>query len=111
MSSPGRTWNRYTVLVNSTTNNLIPLNFLSLHLLPTHIPFDICSACSEPVLPAHAQFERIQVVALCRVLLRYVFCSHKCLTGVVEQWEVERIKETAKKRTPENRFQVKEREG
>jgi hypothetical protein len=80
------------------------------HLLPMHISYDICSSCSEPVLPVHAQFDRIQVVALCRVLLRYVFCSHGCLSKVVAQWDRDRTEEIIRKRSREMRFHIKEGE-
>jgi Leucine rich repeat len=86
-------------------NHIIP--FPS-HLLPSHIPIDICSSCYEPVFPAHAQLEKIQVVALCRVRLRYVFCSHKCFSKIVEQWENERMFEEAKKLARQNRFHTKD---
>jgi hypothetical protein len=59
-------------------------------------------------LPAHAQFERIQVVALCRVRLRYVFCSHKCFSEVIERWELEQKEDLARKRLREKRFRIKE---
>jgi hypothetical protein len=78
------------------------------HLLPAHIPIDICSTCCGPVCPVHAQFDKIQVVALCRVRLRYIFCSHKCYSKVVEQWEDERIEQENRRRLRQNRFYSKD---
>lgn len=80
------------------------------HLLPSYIPIDICSACSEPVMPAHAQFDKLEVVALCRVRLRFVFCSHKCYSKVIQQWENERIEEEEKKLLRQHRFHTKNHE-
>jgi len=74
------------------------------HLFPTYIPIDICSACFEPVFPIYAQFDKIQVVVLCRVLLRYVFCSHICYYKFIEQQENERVLEEERKRLRRNRF-------
>jgi hypothetical protein len=78
------------------------------HLLPTCIPIDICSECSEVVFPVHAQFERMQIVALSRVLLRYVFCSHRCFSKVIERWRVGRKEEAARRSAREDRFLVKD---
>ena len=78
------------------------------HLLPRHIPIDICSACYEPVFPAHAQFDKVQVIALCRVRLRYIFCSHQCYSKVVEQWEHERIEQEKRILLRQNRFHTKD---
>ena len=78
------------------------------HLLPTHIPIEICSTCYAPVCPAHAQFDKVQVVALCRVRLRYIFCSHQCYSKVVEQWEDERIEQEKRKWLRQNRFHTKD---
>ena len=78
------------------------------HLLPAHIPIDICSTCYGPVYPVHAQFDKTQVVALCRVRLRYIFCSHQCYSKVVEQWEDERIEQENRRRLRQNRFHNKD---
>jgi hypothetical protein len=78
------------------------------HLLPTHIPIDICSTCYGPVCPAHAQFDKVQVVALCRVRLRYIFCSHQCYSKVVERWEDERIEQEKRRWLRQNRFHTKD---
>ena len=78
------------------------------HLLPDEIPVDLCAACSEIVFPIHAQFDKVHVVALCRVRLRYIFCSHGCLSNVIERWEMERKKEEAKKLSRQKRFHTKD---
>ena len=77
------------------------------HFLPVRFPYDICSACSEIVLPVHAEVDRIQVVALSRVRLRYVFCSHVCFQKVVEEWEKERMEGVARKLLRQARFDGK----
>jgi len=77
------------------------------HFLPVRFPYDICSACSEIVLPVHAEVDRIQVVALSRARLRYVFCSHVCFSKVVEEWEKERMEGVARKLLRQARFDGK----
>src|SRR5579859_3462468 len=81
------------------------------HFLPQRIPIDICSECSEICLPIHAQFDRIEVVALCKVRLRYTFCSHGCFSKVVEEWDAMRTEETNKKQLRLARFHLKELSG
>ena len=77
------------------------------HFLPVRFPYDICSACSEIVLPVHAEVDRIQVVALSRARLRYVFCSHVCFQKVVEEWEKEMMEGVARKLLRQARFDGK----
>lgn len=77
------------------------------HLLPAQIPLDLCSSCSNIALPNHAEFIKFQLVALCRVRLRYVFCSHKCLAEVVTLWELEEQERKEKQRLRQQRFEVK----
>jgi hypothetical protein len=81
------------------------------HLLPQRIPIDLCSACSEICLPIHAQFDRIQVVALCKVRLRYIFCSHGCFSKVIEEWDSMRTEETNRKQLRLARFHLKDHSG
>ena len=78
------------------------------HLLPTHIPVDICSTCCQTVFPAHAQFDKLHVVALCRVRLRYIFCSHQCYRNVIEQGETLRMEEEARSLLRQTRFHAKD---
>jgi hypothetical protein len=74
------------------------------HLLPTFIPFDLCSHCLEPVLPIHAQFIKVQTVALTRVRLQYMFCSHKCFAKVTDVWKVEDRLAEEKRKWRHDRF-------
>jgi hypothetical protein len=78
------------------------------HVLPQTYPFDICSVCSEPVCPAHAQFDKIQTVALRRVRLRYILCSHPCYSSLVGKWNTEMNNTKAKLAERESRFRVKQ---
>ena len=78
------------------------------HLLPKTIPFDICSVCSEPVYSAHAQFHKIQTVALRRVRLRYILCSHHCYATLGDRWIHEVQNAEAKRADRELRFRVKQ---
>jgi len=78
------------------------------HVLPKTIPFDICSVCSEPVYPAHAQFHKIQRVALRRVCLQYILCSHHCYTTLADRWTHEVRDSEAKRAERELRFRVKQ---
>ena len=77
------------------------------HFLPLCIPYDICSRCSEIVLPTHAEIIRIQEVALCRVSLRYIFCSHTCVAEMLREWDVEKQQEDERRRVRQQRFEVK----
>jgi hypothetical protein len=80
------------------------------HVLPKTIPFDICSVCSEPVFPAHAQFDKIQIVALHRARLRYVLCSHQCYSILTERW-IDEVSEAKERRAVrELRFRTKQDE-
>ena len=97
-----------TGIYEETPSNINQILPFPSHLLPRNPSLDICSSCSEIVLPVHAQFDRFQVIALCRVQLRYVFCSHKCFHKVVEDWRVEQEEEMAKKKLRETRFHIKE---
>jgi len=78
------------------------------HLLPPYIPVDLCSACLEPAFPIHAEFEVSRVVALSRVRLRYVFCSHACALKCVNEMEKERREIDSKKRERQKRFHTKD---
>lgn len=78
------------------------------HLLPSEIPVDLCAACYQIAFPIHARFDKVQVVALCSVRLRYDFCSHKCLSSLIERWEFERKIEDAKKLSRQARFHAKD---
>ena len=80
------------------------------HVLPKTFPCDICAVCSEPVFPAHAQFEKIQSVALRRVRLRYVLCSHPCYSSLVEKWSTDMKEAKAKLAERESRFRIKQDE-
>jgi Leucine-rich repeat (LRR) protein len=97
-----------TGIYEETPSNINQILPFPSHLLPRNPSLDICSSCSEIALPVHAQFDRFQVIALCRVRLRYVFCSHKCFHKVVEDWRVEQEEEMARKNLRETRFHVKE---
>jgi hypothetical protein len=77
------------------------------HFLPPTIALELCSLCSEIVIPIHTEIFRVQDVALCRVTLRYVFCSHKCSTEMIRRWEDERRKEEDRKRLRQQRFEAK----
>jgi Leucine rich repeat len=78
------------------------------HVLPTSFHFDICSVCSQPVCPVHAQFDKIQTVALHRVRLRYVLCSHQCYSRLVGKWDIEMKDAKAKLAERESRFRIKQ---
>ena len=78
------------------------------HLLPPYIPIDLCSTCLEPAFPIHAEFQNSRVVALSRVRLRYVFCSHNCFSKCLEEMEKERVDIEAKKLARQNRFHTKD---
>ena len=78
------------------------------HFLPTTIPIDICSLCSEIVLPIHAEMFKIQDIALCRIRLRYVFCSRKCMAEILRRWDVERHEEEERRRLRSRRFELKD---
>lgn len=108
--SEGLSWEELEPFYSTGKFEEIPGQILPFpsHLFPTYIPVDICSACCEPVFPTHAQFDKVQVVALCRVRLRYVFCSHKCYSKVIEQWENERVEEEERKLLRQNRFHTKD---
>jgi hypothetical protein len=104
--SEGLSWEELEPFYNTGKFEEIPNQALPFpsHLLPTYIPIDICSVCFEPVFPTYAQFNKVQVVALCRVRLRYVFCSHRCYYKFIEQRENERAVEEERKRLRRNRF-------
>jgi len=78
------------------------------HVLPKTIPFDICSVCSEPVYSAHAQFHKVQTVALRRVRLRYILCSHHCYATLGDTWIQEVRHAEAKRVDRALRFRVKQ---
>ena len=78
------------------------------HLLPPYIPVDLCSTCLAPAFPIHAEFQYPRVVALSRVRLRYVFCSHNCFSKCLEEMEKERVDIEAKKLARQNRFHTKD---
>lgn len=78
------------------------------HLLPPYMPIDLCSTCLEPAFPAHAEFELSRVVALSRVRLRYVFCSHECASKCLNEMEKERMEIDGKKRARQKRFHIKD---
>jgi hypothetical protein len=97
-----------TGIYEETPSNINQILPFPTHLLPRNPSLDICSSCSEIALPVHAEFDRLEVIALCRVQLRYVFCSHKCFHKVVEDWRVEQEEEMARKKLRETRFHIKE---
>jgi Leucine rich repeat len=78
------------------------------HVLPKTFPFDICSVCSQPVCPAHAQFDKIQTIALRRVRLRYILCSHQCYSSLVGKWNTEMKDAKAKLAERQSRFRIKQ---
>lgn len=90
-----------------TNSNDTLLPFPS-HLLPTRIPVDICSECSAVTVPPHAEFERMEVVALCRLRLRYVFCSHNCFSKVLRRWESDRLEWESRRLARQARFDTKD---
>src|SRR5277367_3600887 len=91
-------------LAEASSNYILP--FPS-HLLPPYIPIDLCSTCLEPAFPIHAEFQNSRVVALSRVRLRYVFCSHNCLSTCLQEMEKERMDTEAKKLARQKRFHIK----
>jgi hypothetical protein len=90
-------------LAEPSSNYILP--FPS-HLLPPDIPIDLCSTCLEPAFPIHAEFQTSRVVALSRVRLRYVFCSHNCLSTCLQETEKERM-DTEAKLARQKRFHIK----
>lgn len=96
-----------TGIYEGNTSNINDILPFPSHLLPRYPSLDICSLCNEIVLPVHAQFERVQIVALCRVRLRFVFCSHECFCKVIEKWKAEQEEEMKRKTLREARFHIK----
>lgn len=104
----GLSWEELEPIYRSGQRSEIALQLSFVHVLPKTIPFELCSICSEPACPAHARFDKIQTVALRRVLLRYILCSHQCYSVLTEKWEKETIDAKTRWLERESRFRMKE---